>query len=108
MTRKLLEKLCIQAITAEDGDTGLALFEQYKNSLWAVILDLKMPGKDGWQVLDEIRALKANMPAVVFSGFNPERDKRAATYDWLVPLAKPFRLAELESALNQATRGLVS
>jgi DNA-binding response OmpR family regulator len=42
-----------------------------------VLLDLKMPGKDGFEVLEWIRGQPAleNLPVIVLSGSNLEMDK---------------------------------
>jgi DNA-binding response OmpR family regulator len=48
-----LESAGYDVILAVDGVYGMALFEEIKPAL--VILDIKMPGPDGYQVLDSIR-----------------------------------------------------
>ena len=56
---KILYKFCheqdFNCIHAGDGESGLIFAQEYKPT--AIILDLKLPGKDGWYVLD---ALKEN------------------------------------------------
>ncbi len=54
---RVLQRACherdFKCIHAADGKSGLALVRQYKPD--AVILDIRMPGMDGWSVLDAIK-----------------------------------------------------
>src|SRR5258707_8808956 len=51
---------------AATGQEGLALIEREGPDL--VLLDVKMPGMDGLEVLDRIRAFNDALPVVVVSG----------------------------------------
>ena len=53
-------------LSAATGQEGLALIERESPDL--VLLDVKMPGMDGLEVLDRIRALNDALPVVVVSG----------------------------------------
>lgn len=54
---KILFKEChnqhFKCIIAGDGESGVVLARQYRPA--AIILDIKLPGIDGWQVLDLIK-----------------------------------------------------
>ena len=93
---------------AEDGERALALLRTGPPDL--VLLDIAMPVRDGWAVLDEMandRGL-ARVPVVVVTGDAGEtaevraRDAGAAAY-----VAKPVDMDDLvrviERALNVAT-----
>ena len=101
LLQRLLRRLGFDTLVAPDGDQGVALFKQHRRELRAVILDLKMPGKDGWQVLDEIRVENSDMPVVLCSGFNPESDQRMERYRHVTSMSKPFRLDELGAVLDR-------
>ena len=80
--------------TAGDGDTGLKKFAEEKPDL--VLVDLKMPGKSGMEVLEELRTIDPDCVAVVITGYSTiesavEAMKRGA-YDFL---PKPFTPDEL-------------
>src|SRR5215510_4472691 len=51
---------------AATGQEGLTLAERESPDL--VILDVKMPGMDGLEVLDRLRATADSLPVVVVSG----------------------------------------
>ena len=80
--------------TAEDGETGLQKVKEIKPDL--VLVDLKMPGKDGMEVLEELKTIDPNCVAIVITGYGTlesavEAMKRGA-YDFL---PKPFTPDEL-------------
>jgi two-component system nitrogen regulation response regulator NtrX len=56
---------------ARDGDTALAAVEtavKENAEFHAVLLDIKMPGLDGMQVLSELRKNHPNLPVIMISG----------------------------------------
>lgn len=67
---KILEKESFEVVTAVDGDSGLSAIKSEKPDF--VILDLLMPGKDGWTVLKEVRADKEtkNLPVLVLTAYD--------------------------------------
>ena len=54
-----LAKECFDTMMVHDGEKALVAFDTYHPNL--VLLDLMLPGIDGYQVCREIRA-KANVP----------------------------------------------
>ena len=80
--------------TAEDGDLGLRLFREFHPDL--VLVDLKMPGKSGMDVLEEIQSSDPNAIKIVITGYGTvssavEAMKRGA-YDFI---PKPFTPDEI-------------
>ena len=75
--------------TAEDGDSGLQKISQLKPDL--VLVDLKMPGVSGMDLLERVAGIDPNIISIVITGYATiesavEAMKRNA-YDFL---AKPF------------------
>jgi two-component system nitrogen regulation response regulator NtrX len=62
-----LKSAGIEARLAEDGDTGLAAIDAQAD-LGLVFLDIKMPGRDGMEVLGEIRNRRPELPVIMISG----------------------------------------
>jgi len=88
--------------TAEDGDSGLKLFREFHPDL--VLVDLKMPGKDGMEVLGEIESSDPTVITIVITGYATvasavDAMKRGA-YDFI---PKPFTPDEI---LLVVSRGL--
>lgn len=86
---------------AEDGDAALAAVERARPDL--VLLDLSMPGLNGWEVA---RALKrdprtATIPLVACTAHAMSGDReRAIASGFDGYLAKPFRPAEIMACVE--------
>lgn len=52
---------------AEDGDAGLSLFREFQPDL--VLVDLKMPGKGGMEVLEELQRTDPDVIKIVITGY---------------------------------------
>jgi two-component system response regulator AtoC len=101
---KLVESEGFVAIEAVNGDEALSKIRHDHPS--AVLLDLKMPGRDGLSVLEELGpALLAELPVIVvtaFGGSSPAIEAmRRGAYDYLT---KPFDLDEVILTLKRALR----
>jgi len=91
---QILAKEGLCAVTAEDGMIGLEKVRKVKPDL--VIVDLKMPGISGMELLDMIRGIDPELVAIVITGYATiesavDAMKRGA-YDFL---PKPFAPDEL-------------
>ena len=64
--RKLIKDFLIQKnfniIEAEDGERALKLYEENKEKIDLILLDVMMPKLDGWSVLRNIRQDKKKLP----------------------------------------------
>jgi two-component system nitrogen regulation response regulator NtrX len=91
-------------LAAATGQEGLALIERESPDL--VLLDVKMPGMDGLEVLDRVRAINDALPVVVVSGHGTistavEATKKGA-FDFIEkPFASDRVLVSLRNALDQ-------
>jgi two-component system alkaline phosphatase synthesis response regulator PhoP len=95
---------------AEDGPSGLAAARRSPPDL--VVLDLMIPGIDGYRVLRQLREDGLNMPVLILTARGEETDKvlgfRLGADDYVT---KPFGVLELLArvgALLRRTRPLVS
>jgi DNA-binding response OmpR family regulator len=66
LLRAVLSRYGHEVLTAFDGRNGLALFEQHRPRF--TLLDLRMPGMDGIEVLTRIRALDPKASVIVLTG----------------------------------------
>ncbi|MFN2567362.1 MAG: response regulator transcription factor [Gemmatimonadaceae bacterium] len=79
---------------AEDGRRGLALAREWCPDL--VILDLMLPGIDGYEVLRAIRGDRNNVPVMILTARGEEADKvRGFRLDADQYVTKPFGVLEL-------------
>lgn len=100
--RRLLKKAGFNIYEAASGDEGAEMFCRYADELQAVILDLNMPGLDGFEVYQIIREVRPQMRVIVWSGFDAAaaREKLAQFGDPLI-IEKPTSARELAIALKQ-------
>jgi signal transduction histidine kinase len=87
--------------TAEDGDRGLKMTEEFKPDL--VFVDLKMPGLSGLEVLERINRFDPTIVTIVITGYATiisavDAMKRGA-YDFL---PKPFSADEFRLITRRA------
>ncbi len=106
----LQELLHAQGLTTESGsgqDDVLALIASFQPDL--VLLDLRMPGQDGLSVLRQIHEHHPDLPVVMLTGSEEERDLfdclRAGAQGYLLKHNDPEYLI---SALHQATGGKIA
>src|SRR5438874_13110517 len=91
-----------QVITAYDGLTAVKRFREESPDL--VLLDLAMPGPDGFTVAGQMRAA-GDVPILVVSGESGEQAKvRALEIGADDYLAKPFGRAELVARISPLMR----
>jgi len=91
--------------TAKDGQEGIDIFKGIKPSF--ILLDISMPVKDGWQMLDEVRAddEKASTPVIALTAHAMVGDKEkglAKGFDAYITKPFTFRnfLGEIHEALE--------
>jgi CheY-like chemotaxis protein len=99
--RQLVGRILVNAqysiLEAQDGDVGVALFQQHRPSL--VITDLFMPNKEGIETIQEIRRLSPGTKIIAMSASTSATGKlylgAAKKLGADAILAKPFEPAEL-------------
>src|SRR5918995_4361549 len=89
------------------GETGLARLRFERPDV--VVLDLMLPGLDGWQLIETARAEGIGTPILVVSARGTERDRvRALELGADDSLVKPFSMQELVARVRAAARRGVS
>ena len=66
-----------EVLTAPDGETALKLVAEETPDL--VLLDIALPGKDGLEVLQELKARYATLPVVMISAYGSVENAVKAT-----------------------------
>jgi CheY-like chemotaxis protein len=87
--------------TATDGDKALenVNFGDYD----IMIIDLRLPGRDGLSVLDEVRAKNPKAKVIIITAYpSVETEKEAMQRGALEYLQKPFELNYLETLIRQS------
>ncbi|NQT82083.1 response regulator [bacterium] len=87
--------------TATDPKEGLRIVEQSRPDL--VLLDLKMPGMSGIDVLRRIKKIDEGMAVIIITGFGSMDTARAAMrLDAFDYITKPFDLAHVKAVVKDA------
>jgi two-component system response regulator MtrA len=88
---------------AEDGEGALATLQVFRPDL--IILDVMLPGIDGFQVLRRVRDLGLTVPVMMLTARGEESDHiRAVRLDADQYVTKPFRLLELLERIGMMLR----
>ena len=76
--RKLLNDFLVakgyHILEAEDGEKAIEVFEENKNKIKLILLDVMMPKLDGWSVLRKIRQ-DSNVPVIMLTARGEEQDE---------------------------------
>src|ERR687891_283113 len=102
--RMILEYDGYDVMEASSGPEGVALVENEAPDL--VFLDVKMPGMDGLEALQRIKAVNDSLPVVIISGHGTVSTAveatKAGAFDFIEkPLASERVLLTIRNALDQ-------
>ena len=103
LIRLILERRGLKVVGAVSGMEGLEVVRQVKPSL--VLLDLMMPGMDGWEVYRRMKAdaMMKTIPVIIVTakaeGIDEVLAKHIAKVDDYIK--KPFSLQELLQAIER-------
>jgi len=102
LVRLYLRREGFEVLVAYDGPTGLRKFRDHSPAL--VILDLMLPGMDGWELCRQMRA-ESNVPIVMLTARDAEADLIAGLElgadDYIT---KPFSPGELVARVKAVLR----
>jgi DNA-binding response OmpR family regulator len=102
LVRRVLERAAFDVAEAVDGHAALRQFHRLRPDV--VVLDVGLPGLDGWQVLERIRIM-SETPLLMLTALGTELDKirglDGGADDYLV---KPFANGELVARVRALSR----
>lgn len=110
--RKLIKDFLAQKdfniLEAEDGEKALKVYNENKNKINLILLDVMMPKLDGWSVLRQIRQENKALPIIMLTARSEEQDELFG-FELGVDeyIAKPFSpkilVARVEAILKRTT-----
>jgi PAS domain S-box-containing protein len=102
VARAALEQAGYAVLEAEDAVSAMAVFQRERERIAAVVTDVKMPGRSGFDVLADLRKLDPNVRVILCSGSLAEGTKvdlsriGAKAY-----LPKPYSARDLVEVVGQ-------
>lgn len=102
-----LKKSGYEVIEAEDGDQTLELFKKFRDSIDLIILDIMMPGLNGWEVCKKIRE-SSTVPVIMLTARSEEFDEltgyEAGIDDYVTkPFSPTILVKRVEAVLRRAS-----
>lgn len=97
-----LERTGFKILTACDGLDALRVFNDHRDSIDVVLLDMKMPRLGGEEVFCELRRLRPDLPILLSSGYDEEETvEKFASMDFAGFIQKPYRVIDLVSRISE-------
>lgn len=107
LVKDFLKQKNFNIIEAEDGEMALNLFNQNKNRINLVLLDVMMPKLDGWSVLRQIRQIDKDIPVIMLTARAEEQDElfgfELGVDEYITkPFSPKILVARVEALLRRA------
>ncbi len=102
MMRRMLSAYGYEVLVAQDPADAIARLEADANAVDAVVTDNLMPTMKGTALLERLRAIRPDLPAVIATGHASDEVLEAARQNpHTVTLEKPVRMRALAEALRR-------
>ena len=99
--KRILSRMNFEVLTASRGDEGLALLQEKPAGI--VLLDMKMPGMDGMEVLKRIMEMDKGIIVIVITGYATVETAieamKLGAYNFI---PKPYQPDQLRITVNRA------
>jgi len=100
VTQIALEGAGYLVLSAEDGREALAHYEQHKDEIAAILLDVNMPEMTGDETFYELRSLGASAPVIISSGSSEEEIAGLISGD-VAFIQKPYKAEALIEKMRE-------
>lgn len=98
---RVFEKEGYEVFTGQDGEEGIKIFSERKIDI--LLVDIKMPKKNGMEVLHEIKKLSKDCEIIMLTGYGDEDTAIQAMRDGAINyIRKPMDLDQLILATQKA------
>lgn len=97
---EVLHELGCDARSASLGTEALAQVEQSPD-IDLLITDIRMPGMSGFELADQVRAIRPDLPVLFMTGYASEFERGVTLAPYTALLIKPFSLAKLGTTVRQ-------
>lgn len=101
LLRASLSRLGYPCATAQNGFAALEQIRQSQDHFRVIITDIRMPGLDGFGLIEQSRAAGYSGPFIVYAGMtSPDDLQRFRELGVARVIAKPARPGELSAAVR--------
>ncbi len=102
VTSKMLTRLGFEVLTARDGLEGLEVYQENRDDIICVIMDLTMPNMNGEECFRELRRINEEVSVILCSGFNEQDATQRFVGKGLAGfIQKPYRFSTLSAKLRE-------
>ena len=98
---EILKELGFDVITADNGETALALYRDRKDEISIVILDMTLPDISGIELFNEMKKIPSSSKFLLTSGYR--RDMTGTGHE-AVFIQKPYTISELSKKIDEVSR----
>jgi CheY-like chemotaxis protein len=99
--KDMLQELGFEVLMATDGHEALKLFQERRENIFCVLMDLTMPHMDGEEAFRELRRIDPAIPIIMSSGYNEQEVSQKFLGKGLSGfLQKPYRVSKLADTLR--------
>jgi DNA-binding response OmpR family regulator len=96
LVASFLTRFGYEVIQAKDGEEAVAKFADYPGRIDLALLDMIMPGKNGWEASVEIVRMQPGVKILYSSGYTEDSlNNRGAPEEGIEVISKPVQPAEL-------------
>jgi PAS domain S-box-containing protein len=101
----ILEALNYEVLTAQNGKEGVRIYQENKDSIDLIILDMLMPEMNGRETFIELKKINPSVKVIISSGFAEGSDIETLCNEGIKGmLAKPFQIHELSQKIDEVLR----
>ena len=101
---QILQKLGYSVLRARDGQEALEVFENNKNTVDLVILDMRMP-YNGGRAFDQLKQIKSDVKVLIASGYTEDQRIREMFKQGCIGfIQKPFNVNLLSEKVITALK----
>ncbi len=106
VTKRMLARIGYTPLLAEDGPSGLELYDKHRDEIVCVLLDMTMPRMSGEQTLGHLKQRNPDIRVLLMSGYSEQEagtrfnGKGVAAF-----MQKPYTPQDLQEKLSEVLEG---
>lgn len=101
LVKEIIESTGVSVIESARGDKGLMLFKENLKKVRLILMDIRLPDCEGWDLVKHMKSVKPSIPVIAISAMIPSelanRYKGAGFDNYML---KPLKARELLMLIN--------